>query len=188
MNIRLIALLSISVSAFADLNSGTQNIYNGESFGQFFVRNDATVNVFGGQIDAFYMEDHSTLNVYSGNINVYASLIENSTANFFGGITKSIMAGENSRVTLSGGQIKELQSKYYSADPQHITLICQSGYLLTYTNTAITGVSGLWIDGTSFNIKLGTMYGSDILSNITIIPEPATMLLLGIGGLLIRRK
>jgi len=184
----LMLLLVLSVSAFAYLNSGTQNIYTGETFGQFFVSNDAAVNVYGGQIDAFYMGNSSILNVYGGTVNAYASLSDNSTANILGGVVERIMAGGNSNVTLSGGQINTLESKYNSADPQHIRLICQSNYLLAYTGTAITGISGMWCDGTAFNIHLSTNYGTTISSNITIIPEPATLFLIGLGSLLVRRK
>jgi hypothetical protein len=109
----------------------------------------------------------------------------------------SISGGEIHRLTIgtyataqiSGGQIDQIRSAYFGPDASRIILTCNPGYLLSYTNGVVTGISGTWRDGSDFNIQLVNPAGSStVFSNMTIIPEPATMLLLAVGGVLIRKK
>ncbi|GAI39887.1 unnamed protein product, partial [marine sediment metagenome] len=59
-----------------------------------------------------------------------------------------------------------------------------------YTGGQLTG---FWADDTPFSIDLfaGWMPGDgfyDTYSNIVLVPEPATILLLGLGGLFLRKR
>lgn len=90
---------------------------------------------------------------------------------------------------ISGGQFDQIWSYYASPDAARITLICNPGYQITYTGGLATAISGIWRDGSAFNIQLVNPSGnSPVLSNMTIIPEPMSIFLLGLGGLLIVRK
>ncbi|HML76012.1 MAG TPA: PEP-CTERM sorting domain-containing protein, partial [Anaerohalosphaeraceae bacterium] len=58
-------------------------------------------------------------------------------------------------------------------------------------NSMTSKLTGTWTDNTTFNIQLVNQTGySPAIDNIkfTIIPEPATLLLLGLGGVLLRRR
>jgi len=46
-------------------------------------------------------------------------------------------------------------------------------------------VYGYWFDDTPFTINLST---AETYSHITLIPEPTSLLLLALGGLLLKRK
>ena len=50
-------------------------------------------------------------------------------------------------------------------------------------------LTGKWLDGLDFSIQLIDVAGyTPTINNITFIPEPASLVLIGLGGLLIRRR
>ena len=111
-------------------------------------------------------------------------LWENSNLYFSGGNLRLLEVTNNAIVVLTGGQISEINAYYpLPGDLNHITIYCQPGW--TYQGQYL---SGRWLDGSAFNIRMYSQGASELFDNITFVPEPATMLLLGIGGLLIHRK
>lgn len=106
-----------------------------------------------------------------------------------------IKISENAAASLKGGSINYLWSLQYTtttgADP-HIDLYAQPGWSWL-SDDPLLGVEGLWEDGTSFAIEFinDDTFGYDpVWTNINVVevPGPATVFLLGIGGLLLRRK
>jgi hypothetical protein len=92
--------------------------------------------------------------------------------------------------TLSGGQINTLRN--YNLQPIHdklVEIVCKE-----YNYNAQTKIlTGLWGDGSAFSIKLSdsaqyTFTPTYDIIKFTIIPEPATLLLLGLGGVLLCRR
>ncbi len=70
-------------------------------------------------------------------------------------------------------------------------------YTLTATSIGSSALLGSWTDSTSMtDITLITQWKAGIwdseqdvtIENFTVVPEPATMLLLGLGGVLLRRR
>ena len=115
---------------------------------------------------------------------------------YLDGITDVLGIDENATAELKGGSINYIDSLQYT-DTKHIDLYSQSGWSWLYDDEdldgidEIVGITGLWEDNSDFTIGFINDYtfGYDpVYMNINVIPEPATLLLLGIGGVLLRQK
>jgi len=122
-----------------------------------------------------------------------------SSLDFSGGEVHQFDIGSYATATFSGGRIDEIWSYQtawtYAGDPlelvpdPHIEIVCLDWDWNESTNL----LTGTWADLSAFNIQLvdRTQYGYDpAIENIsfTIVPEPASLLLIAAGGLLLRRR
>jgi len=116
-----------------------------------------------------------------------------------GGEVNTLSIGTHATAVLSGGSIREIDSTQYVwailGDPPtktwvpHITMICDVDSVVY--NEATCRLTGRWLDGSGFDIQLidRTASGYDpAIENIRFIPEPGTVLLLGLGGVMLWRR
>ena len=120
-----------------------------------------------------------------------------SNLEFYGGEVHELSIGSYATAVLNGGRIDRIgsyQSAWkYGGDPPelfpnpHITIVCDLDSVNHNIQTNI--LTGNWLAGVAFEIQLIDVDGySPAIENIQFIPEPATLLLVGAGGLLLRRK
>ncbi len=109
-----------------------------------------------------------------------------SRLNFSGGQVDSIHIDAYAEGVLSGGLINRITNES-QLGLSHIEVVCKQ---YSY-NVQTKKLTGIWGDNSNFNIQLVDLAGyatTYSIMDFTIIPEPATLALLALGGLLIRRK
>ncbi|RKY06450.1 MAG: hypothetical protein DRP66_08785, partial [Planctomycetota bacterium] len=113
----------------------------------------------------------------------YSSLL------YLDGVTEEVTVTEHSSAILKGGRIDAITSLQNVITPS-IDLYCQVGWELITDTSGKIFITGLWMDGTDFNIQLiNDPDYDDTWENINVIvPEPTTLILMGIGGILLRQK
>ncbi len=137
---------------------------NGESYIE--VQNTSPLEQNVGGIYDLNLDDFSTMNYYDGETGLFD-------------IRGDAIA------TFSGGRIDYIRSFQDSDLTKHITFIADLDSI-DLTGSLLTGN---WLDDSSFSITLLDQTGYDpVYSNINFVPEPATIALFGLGGLLLRKR
>lgn len=143
--------------------SGYHEIKDGDIYTEIWMYNDATADMFGG--DVFQL-----------------GTLDTSRFSMFAGTMDRLMVRYNSIVNIYGGTLSRL-----IIYPDEYGLVNLYAYDAVYHPT---GGSDGWMEGKylsndqqfTFNIA------ERETSHINIVPEPTTILLLGLGSLLFRKK
>ncbi len=175
----------------------------GEYDDTIVVNSNSSLNVNGGASDRITVEDSAKLiisitsslsNQPKNRGGVWTIILrDESNLTFSGGATNKIYTGGNSTTILTGGQINSIASQQRITNGTHIEIYCNEGWLWKYNSySEIKGIIGNWRDGTPFDIAFiddSSNYFPATWKNIEVItPEPASMLLLSLGGVLIKKR
>ncbi len=167
--------------------------------------NNDTLLVTGGGADEIDAHNHSIIEVENtAHLQIDVGGIETITLDdysqlfFDGGEMNSLYIEDYSTATLSGGSINKIFSYQDAYSPNqvhqpHIEIICRE-----YDDSVANLITGVWDvdndgDGSydTFSIELKNQSGYDpVIDNIkfTIVPEPCSLMLLSLGGLILRKK
>jgi hypothetical protein len=202
--ITIIILATCSATALA----GYDYMISSGNFGSMTIKGHETLLMTGGGGGILTAEDYSIVDIQNtapleplaggiGNV----SLGDRSRLNMADGGIYWLGMGNESTTILRGGRIDNLESwqtvSVNGRDPvtgewfynRHIEMVVKD-YLY---NAQTKILNGTWGDDSFFKIQLidRTQYGySPAIENIqfTIVPEPMSLMLLALGGLLIRKR
>jgi hypothetical protein len=169
----LLGLLFLTCPLRADIfwTEGHHEINANETYGEIWMYNDCTLDIFGGEI---------------ARVAAYDTTI----TNWYGGQMYELWAKENSIVNIYGGQLL-----YPSGGSGYLWLADNSiinifAYDVTFTPNGIGWGQGqlkgkYYLDNNNFILYLPN---NGDYSHINIVPEPATFLLLALSGLLLKKR
>lgn len=178
-------------------NNSQINIYGGMITGYLQVYDYSTLNLYNdfAEVDPIYggiaggpgSHNYSTINVFDGYVGTGFASYNYSTANMSGGSVGRISFFDYSIANITGGQIDYLHTSDFSTVTFYgRNFFCGSGLTLDGNRVLGTGIlSGEWLDGTLWTMDINENYST---ATILAIPEPATLLLLGLGVVILRSK
>ena len=143
--------------------SGHHEIIDGDVYTEIWMYNDATADMFGGDVYKLETFDITGFDIFTGVMDIL-DVHDNSTINIHGGSLGTLGAADDSSVNL------------YAYD-------------VTYHPTGGHYDRG-WVEGRYLNNDL--YFNFDLVhmgsfSHINVVPEPATLLLFALGGLMLRK-
>ena len=109
---------------------------------------------------------------------------------YLDGVTEYIRVSQNNTAVLKGGSINYIKTMRYAVpDNENVIIYAQDGWSWI-DNDPLKGIQGNWFDsGLPFSIEFINDFDyGPVWQNVKVIPEPATLSLLALGGLLMRRK
>ena len=167
-------------------DTSTANISGTGKVNIFTARNSSTVNISGGTVNRINTYDNSTVAVSGGTVDSLTPL-NSSAVDISGGTVNWICGWGSGVVSVSGGTVNNLSATAGAAVTFHAQdFLLGPGLSLDGERLLGTGIlSGEWSDGTRWVVKItANAAGATIL----VVPEPATLSLLALGGLALLRR
>lgn len=140
------------------------------------------VHIFGGSIITLRTYDSSSANIHDGQIKGSIETRNSSTVNIHGGnIDLDYLAvSDLGTLNIYAGNLLVGNSPYFSES----STVNIYGYGFNYDGFLLTGFLS---DDSSFLIR-EVSFSDYSHMNLIVIPEPTTVLLFGLGGLLLRKR
>jgi hypothetical protein len=184
-------------------NSSTINVsggvigFPGENVRETVTASDSsTINLYekgfieGGSASSFELYDSSTLNAYGGHVSVFFTAHDYSVVNVYEGSFFDIALADHSTVNIYGAGLATPEGAFYFSASATVNIY---GYDFEYNPRWrwsddlihgprwVSNLTGRGFDG--IPIEITGIADPSKYPNIHLIPEPTTLLMLGLGGL-----
>jgi len=148
---------------------------------EFYMYNNTIADITGGEISIVWGQNTSSVNVYAGSDIYLLRPNDSSTANVYDGTLDDLFSLGSSITNIYGSSLNEINATGSST----VNLFVESYQLDPKGGIFGDGLlTGTWLgSGASFSIDLG---GAETINHLNFIPEPATLILFGMGGLILR--
>ena len=163
------------------------------------MQDNSTANINGGSIGGLWAGGTTDIQINNGLISYGIEMMGSSTTIVNGGtIDSNVQAWENSTIEICGGTISQLLALGNGTIYLYGTEFMVGNHVLSYGDSLrnygtingneITGTITGKLQDDSILSNTFTIYGLDTNADIIVIPEPASLLLLGAGGLVLRKR
>jgi len=176
---------------FGDSLATIENTDPAKGIAKIFLSSYSILSMSGGNIGDIESWAEGEINLTGGSVNSL-EMYNGSISYLSGGNINSLKMHNASTSYLYGGQINTLASDQFAIMPDWgtplvwIHIFCLPGYEYDDSTNLLTGQ---WRDGSAFNIHLQDIGNYPTYDLIEFhIPEPGTIVLLGLGGLWLRRR
>ena len=180
MGVMLFTVLPCQATIY-EWTSGDYEISDGDDYGSDHIKllNLVTVDMSGGVVGTLSAYDSSIFSMSGGNLynTSHANILDSD-------IAIAMFSNDSSTADISGGIIGRL-----SASGDSIVNIYGSGFQYSPLggHWGAGYLTGFWENGDSFTIDFDGDSSYDHI-NLHVIPEPATLLLFGLGAGLLRKR
>jgi len=176
-----------SVSYLNTYNSSTVDIFGGSVSDHLQAFDSSAVRVSGGIVNDLRSLNSGTVDIFGGSVSDHLQAFDSSAVRVSGGIVNDLRSCDSSTVDISGGSVSDLWALHSSVVTFHGRNFSVSDGLILYGDRVLgTGLlAGEWFDGTPWTVNI---LANRPTAKILAIPEPATLLLLGLGAVMVRRK
>ena len=183
-----VKMLGGTVNDLRAYNSSAVDMSGGTAWTYLLAYDTSTVKMSGGAVKYHLSARHTSTVAISGGTVSWLFPQDSSTVNISGGTVYQLVPLDSSTVNVSGGTVVyDLDARNTSTVTFHgQDFILGTGLSLNGDRVLGTGtLSGKWFDGTAWAVNISR---NDASATIRVVPEPATVSLLALGGLAVMRR